>query len=534
MHGLGMRTMPLPHDELKPLALGNRDPFNGWGATLVDALDTLWIMGLQTEFEEALTYVEEIDFTTSGRKDIPIFETTIRYLGGLISAYDVSSGKYQVLLDKAVELANVLMGAFDTPNRMPSMYFRWAPEYTSKAQRSGPHTVLAELGSLSVEFTRLAQITKDNKFYDAVARITDALEEWQMKTSMPGLWPVRLDSSGCNKTSSKPTAKVPPNNVDTSKLTYLPVSSESDPFLAPPVKADRLKVGTTDNLKLDTIHKRQTDDVRALTVEKIAAPLVKIVEAADQTDFENSRTSNVKLATGCTFQGLAPEPRSVQHTYSIQAMADSTYEYLPKEHILLGGLSEQYRSMYLNAIKTIREKLLFRPMTLDNEDILFTGEAQIRTIGNNSGEIKMNYVASHLGCFAGGMFALGSRVFDISSDMEIAAKLTNGCVWAYESMPTGIMPEAFTLTPCDSMDSCTWNQTRYHELLDPQMAARIKAAQMWNEKTKGNCARAQRNDSPSKYAITCSYTIRQLHRRDSISEKPTPTSRLHSTGTNAH
>ena len=381
----GYADYALPHDELKPLALGSRDPFNGWGATLVDALDTLWIMGLQTEFEEALTYVEKIDFTTSSRKDIPLFETTIRYLGGLISAYDVSSGKYKVFLDKAVELANVLLGAFDTPNRMPNMYFRWAPEFTSKSQRSGPHTVLAELGSLSVEFTRLAQITKDNKFYDAVARITDALEEWQMKTSMPGLWPLKLDSSGCNKTGGKVTAKLPPNTVDTSRLTYLPVTGESDPVIAPPVQVNRTKVGTTGPPKPAGIGKRQTDDFRALTIEKVAAPIVKLVEAADQTDFENSRNNNAKLTTGCTPQGLAPEPRSVLHKYSIQSAADSTYEYLPKEHMLLGGHSEQYRSMYLNSIKTIREKLLFRPMTPDNEDILFTGEAHVKL----TGEIKM-------------------------------------------------------------------------------------------------------------------------------------------------
>jgi mannosyl-oligosaccharide alpha-1,2-mannosidase len=84
-------------------------------------------MGLKTEFEEAAQAVEKIDFTTSPRGDIPLFETTIRYLGGLVAAYDISEQKYDIFLKKAVELAEILMGAFDTPNRMPLTYYYWRP-----------------------------------------------------------------------------------------------------------------------------------------------------------------------------------------------------------------------------------------------------------------------------------------------------------------------------------------------------------------------------------------------------------------------
>lgn len=57
--------------------------------------------------------------------------------------------------------------------------------------------ILAELGSMALEFTRLAQITKNSKYYDAVARITNALEEFQMTTKLPGMWPGWIDASGC-------------------------------------------------------------------------------------------------------------------------------------------------------------------------------------------------------------------------------------------------------------------------------------------------------------------------------------------------
>jgi mannosyl-oligosaccharide alpha-1,2-mannosidase len=123
----GYKEHALGHDEVRPVSGGYRDPFAGWGATLVDALDTLWIMDLKEEFTVAVDEVKKIDFTTSMRTDIPLFETVIRYLGGLIGAYDISGHKYPGLLDKALELAEILIGAFDTPNRMPITYYNWAP-----------------------------------------------------------------------------------------------------------------------------------------------------------------------------------------------------------------------------------------------------------------------------------------------------------------------------------------------------------------------------------------------------------------------
>ena len=123
----GYREHAWLRDELRPVSGKSRDPFCGWAATLVDTLDTLWIMGLTDEFDEAAKAVNQIDFTTSTRDDIPLFETTIRYLGGLLGAYDISNGKYRNLLDKAVELAEILLSAFDTPNRMPVTFYQWRP-----------------------------------------------------------------------------------------------------------------------------------------------------------------------------------------------------------------------------------------------------------------------------------------------------------------------------------------------------------------------------------------------------------------------
>ena len=112
-------------DEVSPISGHYRNSYGGWGATLVDTMDTLWIMGMKEDFEACVKAVENIDFTTNTERAISVFETTIRYLGGLMAAYELSEGKYPVLLKKSVELGDMLYSAFDTPNRMPMTRWDW-------------------------------------------------------------------------------------------------------------------------------------------------------------------------------------------------------------------------------------------------------------------------------------------------------------------------------------------------------------------------------------------------------------------------
>jgi mannosyl-oligosaccharide alpha-1,2-mannosidase len=113
------------HDEVTPITMKSRDPFGGWGASLVDSLDTLWIMDMEKDFAFAVAALEKVDFTTSSMDVLNLFETTIRYLGGLLAAHDLCNGKYPILLNKAVQLGEMLYVAFDTPNRMPITRWYW-------------------------------------------------------------------------------------------------------------------------------------------------------------------------------------------------------------------------------------------------------------------------------------------------------------------------------------------------------------------------------------------------------------------------
>ncbi|KAG6095029.1 hypothetical protein E4U31_006049 [Claviceps sp. LM219 group G6] len=109
--------------------------------------------------------------------------------------------------------------------------------------------------------------------------------------------------------------------------------------------------------------------------------------------------------------------------------------------------------------------LLFRPMIPDDWDIIFPARVGIKSDTNIVSNI--NYEVTHLTCFIGGMYALGGRLFGRQKDIEYAAKLTNGCVWTYQSTTSGIMPEFGYLVSCPTFKQCSFNETLWRQALDP-------------------------------------------------------------------
>jgi mannosyl-oligosaccharide alpha-1,2-mannosidase len=326
------------HDEVGPVSGEAKDPFGGWGATLIDSLDTLWIMGLKDDFYSAVDAVHlNISLETTSASQISTFETSIRFLGGLLSAYDLSGDRR--LLSKARDVGDMLYKAFDTPERMPIPKWDFHAAAEGAVQSSPGSLLLAELGSYSLDFTRLSLLTKDPKYYEIIARITDLLHETQMKTKVPGLWPTRVG------------------------LTAQTLDSGSD--------------------------------------------------------------------------------------YTFGAEADSAFEYMAKMVALLGDQVPQYREMYAHSIEAAAQRLFYRPLTPENEDILVSGT--VRSSG-------LETSAQHLSCFAGGMLALGGRLTGNDSHVDLGSKLTHGCIWLYKSGPRGLLPEACTLTSCTDSESCDWTK----------------------------------------------------------------------------
>lgn len=495
----GYKEFAWLHDEVRPVTGTSKDPFAGWGATLVDALDTLWIMGLKEEFEEAVKAVNKIDFTTTSRADIPLFETTIRYLGGFLAAYDIAGKKHEILLTKAKELAEILISAFDTPNRMPQTYYYWRPDFSSNPTPASNHVVLAEIGSLSMEFTYLAQLTGEDKYYDAIARITDNFEGYQNHTRLPGMWPTFFDASGCTKydytkhtkkPAQKPISEGDPGWEAALKNGAYLKADPSQPLVKPaeegsaPSAGEKLSPGGNRYITLEkpeplkVIPNGPNPTWKPPVEEPFAWPGDAVVRNRKR-QLDDANTSDAEatppIGPTCDNTGFGPSSDAGREEYTLGGMSDSTYEYLPKQYLLLGGQIEKYRTMYETSMDIVKKHLLFRPMVPNNDDILFSGKlfVPVQEPGEAfQSELEPEY--AHLTCFAGGMFGMGARIFDRPKDLEIAVKLTEGCVWSYNMTATGIMPEAFEGVPCESRRDCKWNQTRYYEILDPNFENRIK------------------------------------------------------------
>lgn len=335
-------------DELEPLSGTSRNHFGGWAATLVDSLDTLWIMDLHEEFDEAVQAIDAIDFTHTDLEEVNIFETTIRYLGGFLAAFDLSEDIR--LLKKAVQVGEMIYKAFDTPNHMPIT--RWKIHAAAKGEKqvAGSGVLVAEIGSLCMELTRLSQLTKDPKWFDAAQHITDIFSRQQDSTELPGLWPL-------------------------------------------------------------------------------------VVDAREQTFNRGS-------------------------TFTLGAMADSLYEYLPKMAALMGGQIPIYQEMYEKAMDTAAKHNFFRPMTPNNDDILVSGQVKTSQEGPKQ-MTEVEYQGQHLVCFLGGNLALGGKLFNRTQDIVLGRKLTDGCVYSYAAFPHGIMPETFNIAPCPSTETgdCKWDET---------------------------------------------------------------------------
>ncbi len=181
----GYKKYAWGHDALKPLTL---KPFDWYGEghsllmTPVDALDTLTLMGLKPQADEARTL---IDTKLNLDQDIYVkdFEITIRLLGSLISCYEMTGDKR--LLELADDLGRRMAPMFDSPTGMPYEYVNLHTGAV-RGTKSNP----AEIGTLLLEYGMLARLTGKQNYYDMAKR---ALVELYKRRSSIGLVGAEID-----------------------------------------------------------------------------------------------------------------------------------------------------------------------------------------------------------------------------------------------------------------------------------------------------------------------------------------------------
>lgn len=170
-------------DELQPLSKSGRDSFGGIGITIMDALTTLWLMGLSNEFEQATNWVDRVLDFDNADTEVSVFELIIRAVGGLLGAHSLSGRP--IFLTRAKELAERLLPALNTSSNLPVP--KWNIARGGAAPSTEP-TILSEAGSMQLEFRYLTEHSGDKRFQ----RAGDACLEAIQKTGVTGLAPVYL------------------------------------------------------------------------------------------------------------------------------------------------------------------------------------------------------------------------------------------------------------------------------------------------------------------------------------------------------
>lgn len=186
-----------PADELRPLSCAPQNNFGNLSLTLVDALDTFVVLGQYHRFAHAVDYLSA-HLTFDINDTVSVFETTIRVLGGLLSAHGLLTEGFDDtgfdadkwcpryngrLLELAVDLADRLMPAFDTPTGIP-----FGAVHLQKGVMPNESRVAstAGAGSLLLEFGTLFRYTGDPRYYRKAFAAMHALHKRASYTGLVG------------------------------------------------------------------------------------------------------------------------------------------------------------------------------------------------------------------------------------------------------------------------------------------------------------------------------------------------------------
>lgn len=160
----------------------------GW--IIVDSLDTLMLMGCDEEIEDAKSWVDK-ELTYDIDSSVSVFETTIRMLGGLLSAHYLSGDDDTVYLEKAVELGNKLVTAFNTPSGIPYSDLNLHTESQGPPGFPPMGASTAEIATLQLEFKYLSNLTGEAYFWNAAEKVMSILDANQF--SSPGVYNTQYD-----------------------------------------------------------------------------------------------------------------------------------------------------------------------------------------------------------------------------------------------------------------------------------------------------------------------------------------------------
>jgi endoplasmic reticulum Man9GlcNAc2 1,2-alpha-mannosidase len=174
-------------------------PPTGLGWIIVDALDTLMLMNLTTQLQHAREWISTT-LTYDLDHDVNTFETTIRMLGGFLAAHylqtefpnmcpvDLGHGGEDLYLEKATDLAERLLGAFESPSGVPYASVNLKSMKGIPSHADAGASSLAEATSVQLEMKYLAKLTGEKNYWDKVEKVMEVVDATGEKDGLKGIF----------------------------------------------------------------------------------------------------------------------------------------------------------------------------------------------------------------------------------------------------------------------------------------------------------------------------------------------------------
>ncbi|OCK77242.1 glycoside hydrolase family 47 protein [Lepidopterella palustris CBS 459.81] len=175
------------YDEFHPVSKrGRYMATNGLGWIIVDALDTMMLMNLTKELAHAREWIStSLDYEKD--QDVNTFETTIRMLGGFLSAHYLASTlpgfkpaegapEDDLWLEKASDLADRLLGAYESASGVPYASVNLKTRQGIPSHADGGASSTAEATSLQLEMKYLAFLTGEAHYWEKAEKVMEVVD----------------------------------------------------------------------------------------------------------------------------------------------------------------------------------------------------------------------------------------------------------------------------------------------------------------------------------------------------------------------
>ncbi|KAK3715706.1 mannosyl-oligosaccharide alpha-1,2-mannosidase [Vermiconidia calcicola] len=184
------------YDEFNPVSKNSRQMVpGGMGWIIVDALDTMMLMNLTDELAHSRQWIHQ-NLTYDQDHDVNTFETTIRMLGGLLSAHYLSTAfpdmyaplndglSDDLYVEKATDLADRLLGAYETSSGVPLASVNLHSMKGIPSHADGGASSTAEATSLQLEMKYLAKLTGEDHYWDKAENVMKVVDDNQARDGL--------------------------------------------------------------------------------------------------------------------------------------------------------------------------------------------------------------------------------------------------------------------------------------------------------------------------------------------------------------